>query len=238
MTLDGVQLISGTDFSVSYTDNINVGTATATVTGQGNYQGTASQTFQITKAGAAVTIAPTPLVLTYTGSAQALVDAGEAAGGTMLYSLDGEQFSADIPTSTATGSYTVYYKVQGDANHEDTEAQSVIAAIGKKDITISGIQAEDKVYDGTTAVTLSYDAVVFGGIAEGDALTVTAKGTFVDANVGTNKEVTITEIVLDGQSIANYQLAESGQQTTATAAITPKGIENATIADMRVLPPR
>ena len=145
------------------------------------------------------------------------MDAGEAAGGTMLYSLDGEQFSADIPTSTATGSYMVYYKVQGDANHEDTEAQSVIAAIGKKDITISGIQAEDKVYDGTTAVTLSYDAVVFGGIAEGDALTVTAKGTFVDANVGTNKEVTITEIVLDGQSIANYQLAESGQQTTATA---------------------
>ena len=224
VTLDGVQLISGTDFSVSYTDNINVGTATAIVTGQGNYQGTASQTFQITKAGAAVIAAPTPLVLTYTGSAQALVDAGEAAGGTMQYSLDGEQFTAEIPTSTATGSYTVYYKVQGDANHEDTEAQSVIAVIGKKEITISGIQAQDKVYDGTTAVTLSYDQVVFGGIAEGDALTVTAKGAFTDANVGTNKEVTITEIVLDGQSIANYQLAENGQQTTATATIAKKDI--------------
>ena len=224
VTLDGVLLISGTDFSVSYTDNINVGTATATVTGQGNYQGTASQTFQITKAVAAVIAAPTPLVLTYTGSAQALVDAGEAAGGTMQYSLDGELFAAEIPTSTATGSYTVYYKVQGDANHEDTEAQSVIAVIGKKEITISGIQAQDKVYDGTTAVTLSYDQVVFGGIAEGDALTVTAKGTFADANVGTNKEVTITEIVLDGQSIANYQLAENGQQTTATATIAKKDI--------------
>ena len=232
VTLDDVQLISGTDFSVSYIDNINVGTATAIVTGQGNYRGTASQTFQITKASAAVTTAPTPLVLTYTGSAQALVEAGEAAGGTMQYSLDGEQFSADIPTSTATGSYTVYYKVQGDANHEDTEAQSVIAVIGKKEITISGIQAQDKVFDRTTVATLVYDAVVYGGIVDGDALTVTAKGTFVDANVGTNKEVTITEIVLDGQSIANYQLAENGQQTTVTAAITPKGIENATIADI------
>ena len=224
VTLDDVQLISGTDFSVSYTDNINVGTATAIVTGQGNYQGTASQTFQITKASAAVTTAPTPLVLTYTGSAQALVEAGEAAGGTMQYSLDGEQFTAEIPTSTATGSYTVYYKVHGDANHEDTEAQSVIAVIGKKEITISGIQAQDKVYDGTTAVTLSYDQVVFGGIADGDALTVTAKGTFADANVGTNKEVTITEIVLDGQSLANYQLADNGQQTTATATIAKKDI--------------
>ena len=224
VTLDDVQLISGTDFSVSYIDNINVGTATAIVTGQGNYRGTASQTFQITKASAAVTTAPTPLVLTYTGSAQALVEAGEAAGGTMQYSLDGEQFTAEIPTSTATGSYTVYYKVHGDANHEDTEAQSVIAVIGKKEITISGIQAQDKVYDGTTAVTLSYDQVVFGGIADGDALTVTAKGTFADANVGTNKEVTITEIVLDGQSLANYQLADNGQQTTATATIAKKDI--------------
>ena len=235
VTLDGVLLISGTDFSVSYTDNINVGTATATLTGQGNYQGTASQTFQITKAVAAVIAAPTSLVLTYTGSAQALVEAGEAAGGTMQYSLDGEQFSAEIPTSTATGSYTVYYKVQGDANHEDTEAQSVIAVIGKKEITISGIQAQDKVYDGTTAVTLSYDQVVFGGIAEGDALTVTAKGTFVDANVGTNKEVTITELTLGGQSIANYQLAENGQQTTATATITPRNIEGAVLSDIATL---
>ncbi len=235
VTLDGVQLISGTDFSVSYADNINVGTATATVTGQGNYQGTASQTFQITKAVAAVTTAPTPLVLTYTGSAQALVEAGKAAGGTMQYSLDGEQFTAEIPTSTATGSYTVYYKVHGDANHEDTEAQSVIAVIGKKEITISDIQAQDKVYDGTTAVTLSYDQVVFGGIAEGDALTVTAKGAFADANAGTNKEVTITEIVLDGQSIANYQLAENGHQTTATATITPRNIEGAVLSDIATL---
>ena len=224
VTLDGVQLISGTDFSVSYTDNINVGTATAIVTGQGNYQGTASQTFQITKAVAAVTTAPTPLVLTYTGSAQALVEAGEAAGGIMQYSLDGEQFTAEIPTSTATGSYTVYYKVHGDANHEDTEAQSVIAVIGKKEITISGIQAEDKVYDGTTAVTLSYDAVAFGGIVEGDALTVTAKGAFADANVGTNKNVSITELTLGGTSIANYQLAENVHQTTATATIAKKDI--------------
>ena len=235
VTLDGVQLISGTDFSVSYADNINVGTATATVTGQGNYQGTATRTFQITKAGAVVVAVPKSLVLTYTGVEQALVEAGEAAGGTMLYSLDGELFAAEIPTSTATGSYTVYYKVQGDANHEDTEPQSIIAVIGKKDITISGIQAQDKVYDGTTVVTLSYDAVVFGGIVEGDVLTITATGTFADANVGTSKEVAITEPTLGGTSVANYQLATEGQQTLATATITPRSIEGAVLSDIAAL---
>lgn len=221
VTLDGVQPVSGTDFIVSYADNTNVGTATVTVTGKGNYQGTIIRTFLITKAGAAVTVAPEPIALTYSGSEQALVTAGEATGGTMLYSLDGEQFAAEVPALKAAGSYTVYYKVQGDANHEDTEAQAVTVTIAKKDIVISGIQAQDKVYDGTTAVTLSFDAVAFDGIVEGDVLTVTAKGVFKDANAGEGKQVFLSGLVLGGQSIANYQLAAEGQQTLATATITP-----------------
>ena len=224
VTLDGVQLISGTDFSVSYADNINVGTATATVTGQGNYQGAIQKNFTISKAPSVITLDPRPSTLDYTGEAQALVVAGEAAGGTMLYSLDGELFAAEIPTSTATGSYTVYYKVQGDANHEDTEAQSIIAVIGKKDITISGILAQDKVYDGTTAVTLNYDAVIFGGIVEGDMLTITATGVLADANVGSDKVVTLNGLTLGGTNVDNYQLAANGQQETATASITKKDI--------------
>lgn len=221
VTLDGVELVGGTDFSVGYADNTNVGTATITVTGQGNYQGTITQTFLITKAGAAVTAAPEPIALVYSGGEQALVEAGEAAGGTMLYSLDGEQFAAEVPTSTAAGSYTVYFKVQGDSNHEDTKAETVTVIIAKKDIVISGIQAQDKVYDGTTDVTLSFDAVVFDGIVEGDSLTVTAKGVFKDANADEGKLVFLSELVLGGQSIANYQLATEGQQTLATATINP-----------------
>ncbi len=37
-------------YSVSYKNNVNVGTATVTVTGKGNYEGTAKATFKITKA--------------------------------------------------------------------------------------------------------------------------------------------------------------------------------------------
>jgi len=44
-------LTADTDYTVSYENNINAGTATVTVTGKGNFTGTASKTFTINKAG-------------------------------------------------------------------------------------------------------------------------------------------------------------------------------------------
>ena len=46
VTLNGTELASS-DYTVSYSDNVNAGTATVTVIGRGNYTGTASQTFTI-----------------------------------------------------------------------------------------------------------------------------------------------------------------------------------------------
>ena len=43
-------LKAGTDYSISYKNNKNVGTATVTIKGKGNYSGTQTPTFQITKA--------------------------------------------------------------------------------------------------------------------------------------------------------------------------------------------
>jgi hypothetical protein len=53
LTFNNMTLVKGTDFTYSYTNNVNVAAATAenaptvTVTGKGNYTGTASQTFTI-----------------------------------------------------------------------------------------------------------------------------------------------------------------------------------------------
>ena len=45
--LGNKQLIPDTDYTISYSNNKNVGTATMTITGKGHYQGTAKRTFQI-----------------------------------------------------------------------------------------------------------------------------------------------------------------------------------------------
>ena len=251
--------------------------------------------------------------LTYTGQEQALITAGMTDHGTMQYSLtENGKYSQDIPTGTNAGAYTVWYRVIGDANHNDTAPASVAVRIGKKPLTITGvtaaskpyskpydgttnadisgvtfngvtlnrgtdytvtanfdnagvgddknitatvtlteqteknyaleqssfpttgsitakqvtvfgITANGKVYDGTTDAVLDYSKVVLDGVLENDTLTVTAKGMFEKADVGEQK-VTISDLTLDGNSANNYVLAESGNQTETIATITAKKV--------------
>lgn len=52
VTLKNTRLIEDRDYTLVYTNHTNVGTATVTVTGKGNYTGTATRTFVISKAKA------------------------------------------------------------------------------------------------------------------------------------------------------------------------------------------
>ena len=94
-------------------------------------------------------------------------------------------------------------------------------AITPRAVTVSGITAADKTYNGSADAVLDVSGAVISGKAEGDALTVSADGTFDSKDVGTDKTVRISGLTLGGASAGNYRLAASGQQTTATASITP-----------------
>ena len=50
VTLDGKTLVLNTDYTVAYSSNTNEGTAAVTVTGKGNYEGSKTANFTITKA--------------------------------------------------------------------------------------------------------------------------------------------------------------------------------------------
>jgi len=47
LTLNGKKLILGTDYTLSYSNNLNIGTATIKITGKGNYTGTKNISFKI-----------------------------------------------------------------------------------------------------------------------------------------------------------------------------------------------
>ena len=149
---DGETVIPVSQYTVSYKDNTNVGTATVTVTSKenGNYVFIGSTTFEITTSDSSVTAAPKAKDLTYNGGEQELVTAGTASGGTMKYRLgDSDEFSTDIPTATDAGTYTVYYMVAGDSNHKDTAAQSVEVTIAKaKLVDVSVRQDGTLTYNG------------------------------------------------------------------------------------------
>ena len=104
---------------------------------------TAATTYTYTyaaKEASVVTKAPEAKTLTYNGSAQELVTAGTATGGTMQYALGTateatQPYTTSIPTGTNAGTYYVWYKVVGDANHNSTEPNSVEAKINPVDKT-------------------------------------------------------------------------------------------------------
>lgn len=117
---------------------------------------------------------------------------------------------------TATVSITGNGKYEGSVSKEFN--------ITKRSVTVSGITAQEKTYDGTTKAELNFDRVELDGVLDEDDLTVSATGTFSDADAGKNKTVAITDLTLGGKDMENYMLANSGQQTTTNAAIKPKSV--------------
>ncbi|MEE8836578.1 MAG: hypothetical protein SOH80_06325 [Eubacteriales bacterium] len=101
---------------------------------------TADTTYTYTyaaKEASVVTKAPTAKTLTYTGSAQALVTAGEATGGTMQYAIGdangaSQPYTTSIPAKTDAGTYYVWYKVKADDTHIDSNPFCVTVKISKK----------------------------------------------------------------------------------------------------------
>ena len=128
-------LTENTDYTLTYDNNLNVGTATVTAQGIGNYTGTQTKTFTIQKADIAVTAPQAKIGLIYTTQAQTLVVAGGAVGGELQYSLDNQTWSTSVPTGTDAQEYTVYYRVVADANHNDVATQSFKVTIEQATLT-------------------------------------------------------------------------------------------------------
>ena len=101
---------------------------------------------------------------------------------------------------------------------------------------ISGVTAQNKVYDGTTTAMLKVDAAVFAGQVAGDKLVVSgASGLFGDKNAGLAKTVQISGLALGGADAANYRFTGVGTATT-TADITraPITVAGGITADNKV----
>lgn len=180
-----------------------------------------SYTFpETTKLTPTITTAPTASGITY---GQTLASSTLSSG---VASVDGS-FAWTTPTTlpnAGTPSYSVTFTPTDGTNY-NTQTTNVSVNVGKKAVTISGITASDKVYDGTTTATINTTEATLDGKLANDDLTVSTSGTFSDKTVGVGKTVTFGALTLGGTSKDNYQLAASGQQETTTADITAKTAE-------------
>jgi hypothetical protein len=104
-------------------------------------------------------------------------------------------------------------------NYTLAQPTGLTAHITVAGLTVSGVTANDKVYDGTTSVTLNTGGAGLPGVFGGDSVTLntaSATGSFTTKTVGTGKTVNVSGLTLSGADSANYTLA----QPTTTANIT------------------
>jgi hypothetical protein len=102
--------------------------------------------------------------------------------------------------------------------------------VDAKALTIAGITASNKTYNGNATATIDASAATFTGLVDGDAVTVSATGTFDNKNVGTGKTVTLTETNA-GDDVGNYSITDQG---TTTANITAKTLTATASASNKV----
>ena len=175
---------------------------------------TGTVTIKVNKATPTFTAPTAQENLTYTGQEQALITAGMTDHGTMQYSLtENGTYSQNSPVGTDAGTYTVWYRVIGDANHNDTAPASVAVRIGKKPLTITGVTAASKPYDGTTNADIT--SVTFDNVTLKRDTDYNVTANFDDASVDSGKNVTAT-VTLIGPAAKNFALEQSNFPTTGS----------------------
>ncbi len=137
VTYGTTKLVKGTDFDVSYTNNVNVGTATATITGKGSFVGTKKVTFKITKAANPMTAKATKASVqvkyraassnvtarnvTLSGARGTVTYANASSNATAKkFSVNKTSGKVTVPKATKVGTYVVKVKVSatGNANYK------------------------------------------------------------------------------------------------------------------------
>ena len=98
----------------------------------------------------------------------------------------------------------------GKANNYTLATQTRNADITAKTLSISGTNVADKIYDATNAASVTLGTIT--GYVGNESLTVSAAGTYSDANVGTGKSVSVSYNLANGTNgglASNYQLADA-----------------------------
>ena len=137
-------LESGTDYTISYENNTNAGTATATVTGQGNYQGDVAKNFTISPKGLMADMVADIAAQTYTGSA--LTPALTITYGDQTL-VSGTDYTVSYSNNINVGQATV--TVTGHGNYTDEVSTTFTIANN----TTPDTEDEASVTIGTTGKT-------------------------------------------------------------------------------------
>ena len=235
VTYSGKTLTLNTDYTLSYQNNVNVGTATVIVSGKGSYNNTKSATFKITAAslsGAAVSGINDSY--TSTGAALTPVPTVTLNGKTLTVNTD---YSLTYKNNTNAGTATITIKGKGNYTGTVTKTFTITnsssTAVSISGATVTGINAS-YAYTGsaqTPAPTVTvnskkltantdYTAAYKNNTNVGTAtVTITGKGNYTGTVTKTFK---ITALSISGATVTgiNTSYAYTGKALTPVPTVT------------------
>ena len=209
VTCNDVELVKDTDYTVSYSNNKNVGTATISITGIGDYTGTITKNFNIVARGISDTTIGSIPNQTYTGNSISALPVITYNGATLTKDVDYTlSYSNNINVGTATITIT------GKGNFKGTTSKTFsISARAMTDTSVANVSSQtytgnvisplptitynNKTLKKDTDYTLSYSNNINAGTA---TITITGKGNFTGT---TSKTFSISARAMSDTSVAN-----------------------------------
>ena len=165
--------------------------------------------------------------VTYDGSEHTIsIDSSSIPADTnVVYTISslGSELLYSCPSAVDAGTYTITYTLSKEGYTTKTITKTL--TINPIELTVDGIKAKDKVFDGTLNVELDYSEVVFknsnGDEVTVNGLSVTAIGKLsVNGNAENKKVTNISNIALCGVNSINYVLASTGNQNNVECNVT------------------
>lgn len=211
-------LKKNTDYTVAYSNNVNAGTGTITITGKGIYGGSVKKTFTIKKLGISATAVSGTGNKVYTGSAIKPVPAVKAGGRTLK---NGTDFTVSYKNNTEPGTATL--KVTGKGNYSGSVSKTFkITARAINDVEVT---VPDTVFTGEQVkpdVVVSYGSYQF--INNSD-YTLSFKD---NVNIGTASVVVTGKNHLSGSRTVTFPIEKADISSTEIA------VKNATFTGSAV----
>ena len=164
-TKTGATLVENVDYTLSYTAAVNAGTVEVTITGIGNYTGTAKTSYEITKRNVTLTSATDSKVY----DKDPLTNHNVAVGGDGFVKEEGATYNVTgSQTEKGTSKNTFTYKLKSN-----TKASNYTIEVAYGDLTVTAEDGEVVVvitghkksfeYDGTEKSVKGYDVSITEG---------------------------------------------------------------------------
>ncbi len=209
VSCNDVELVKNTDYTVSYSNNKNVGTATISITGIGDYTGTITKNFNIVARDISDTTIGSIPNQTYTGNSISALPVITYNGATLTKGTD---YTLTYSNNVNVGTGTV--TITGKGNFKGTTSKTFsISARAMSDTSVANVSSQtytgngisplptitynNKTLKKDTDYTLSYSNNINAGTA---TITITGKGNFAGT---TSKTFSISARAMSDTSVAN-----------------------------------